>query len=250
MLHSPLDLGFFSGLTSTSLSDLAFACHVGGPLKQKDLTAFHTTVGATRPVRVAAAPEAGLDPPLLYDDADCNANAGTRRVVQVIAAIDVVNVNVVGVVPVCWPRVNESEPIAAVLEARIPGDNRRTVDAEPVVTTKLGTETVIRNATTAVATDALCLLCMLLPLCMLCGVGLLGVLLLLCVLCGLCLLGVLLLCMLCGLCLLGVLLLLCMLRGLGLLGVLLLLCMFCGLGLLGVLLMLRVSRSSGSEKQK
>ena len=109
-------------------------------------------------------PEAALDRQLEYD-ADCNANTGMHRVVQVIAAINVVNVNFIGVVPVCWPRVNESEPIAAVLEARIPGDNPRTVDAEPVVTTKMGTETVVRNATTAVASDALCLLCVFLPLC-------------------------------------------------------------------------------------
>jgi hypothetical protein len=127
-------------------------------------------------------PEAALDRPLPYDDADCNAKAGMHRVVQVIAAINVVNVNFVGVVPVCWPRVNESEPIAAVLEARIPGDNRRTVDAEPVFTTKMGTETVVRNATTAVASEALCLLCVFLPLCMLCRLGLLRFLLLLSVL--------------------------------------------------------------------
>jgi hypothetical protein len=37
----------------------------------------------------------------------------------------------------------------------MPGDHRRTVDAEPVVTTKMGTKTVVRNATTAVATAAL-----------------------------------------------------------------------------------------------
>ena len=64
----------------------------------------------------------------------------------------------------------------------MPGDNRRTVDPEPVLTTKMGSKTVVRNATTAVASDALSLLCVFLPLCMLCRLGLLRFLLLLSVL--------------------------------------------------------------------
>jgi len=67
----------------------------------------------------------------------------------------------------------------------MPGDHRRTIDAEPVVTTKMGTETVVRNATTAVATAVLPLLCVFLPLgvflplCMLFRLGLPSFLLLL-----------------------------------------------------------------------
>jgi hypothetical protein len=52
---------FLSALTCTSLGQLAFACHFGGSLRHKDLTAFYTTLRATRHVPVAAAPEAGLD---------------------------------------------------------------------------------------------------------------------------------------------------------------------------------------------
>jgi hypothetical protein len=81
-------------------------------------------------------------------------NAGMPQVVQIIGVPNVDDINLVVVVPAGWPSFIESEPIAAVLEARIPGDNHRTVDAEPVVTTKIGTVTVVRNAAIMVAVVA------------------------------------------------------------------------------------------------
>jgi len=76
------------------------------------------------------------------------------RVVQEIGAPNVFNINVVGVVPAWWPWFIESEPIAAVLEAVIPADKPGTAHAEPVVTTKMGTVTVVRNAAIMVAVVA------------------------------------------------------------------------------------------------
>ena len=78
-------------------------------------------------------------------------------VVQVIAVVNVDNVNIVVVVPVIAPvfrpRVNSSDPIAAVLEARVPAHNQegQAVDAESMVLTKISAEAVVRNAITVVA---------------------------------------------------------------------------------------------------
>src|SRR5579862_1417877 len=65
---------------------------------------------------------------------------------QEIPSIDVVNVNVVAVRPAGWPRLIKPEPIAAVLEARTPLNNHRTIDNEHVLVTEVGAETVVRNA--------------------------------------------------------------------------------------------------------
>ena len=83
------------------------------------------------------------------------------RVIQEIPSVNVVNVNVVGVVPAHGPGLSESEPVAAVLEARSPANYRGTVDAEHVGMTKVGTEAVIRYAATMVPSDLLAPLSML-----------------------------------------------------------------------------------------
>ena len=96
-----------------------------------------------------------VDP--LHRDADCNSNGGIPAVEQVIAVVDVVDIDVVGVVPVIrpvfWPWVNETEPIALVLEAWISAHNKEgeAVDAEAMVLTKVSTETVVRNTVAVVA---------------------------------------------------------------------------------------------------
>ncbi|MGA9131561.1 MAG: hypothetical protein WB384_06125 [Candidatus Sulfotelmatobacter sp.] len=78
--------------------------------------------------------------------ANGNANAETVRVVQVIPAVDVINVNVVSVVPTCRPRLSKSEPIAALLEARVPADEHWLVDYEPVPITKIGAAAIRSRA--------------------------------------------------------------------------------------------------------
>ena len=80
-----------------------------------------------------------------------NVNAGMPSVVHVIAALNVLDINVVVVAPACWPWFIISEPIAAVLEALIPVVHPGTAHAERVAVTKIGPVTVIRNATIMVA---------------------------------------------------------------------------------------------------
>lgn len=108
---------------------------------------------------------------VLHHDANANANAGIIRVVQVISAINVINVNVVGVVPTFRPWVNESEPKAAVLEARISVDHPRTADAESMPAPKMRTEAIVRYATFASGTESQCRLCSLSGLRLRCALG-------------------------------------------------------------------------------
>jgi hypothetical protein len=91
---------------------------------------------------------------------DANCNPGTARipaVVQIIPVIEVTDVNIVGLVPSVSPvfriRINATEPIAAVLEARIPANlhEGEAVDAEPVTPAIVTTEIVVRNAVAVVA---------------------------------------------------------------------------------------------------
>src|SRR5580692_11736129 len=86
-----------------------------------------------------------------------DANAGMEWVIQKVPSVDVVNINVVGVKPAHWPRLTESEPVASVLEARLPLDNDRAVDHEHVLAAEICPKTVVRNAA-VVAIGALCLL--------------------------------------------------------------------------------------------
>jgi len=183
---------------------------------------------------------------LLDHDSDGETRAGIVRVVHVIAAVHVIDVEVVGVVPVRRPGINETEPKAAVLEARVSADHNWVAHAEGVFTAEVGTETFVGNAGAAPGTEAK------LRLSALRGHGLLGALgttmrrgsLLLFVGLGLLLLFLLLLLLPLGL-LLGLLLLLfvglsLLLLGLGLrllfrLGLLFL---FRGLGLLDLFLLL------------
>jgi hypothetical protein len=93
----------------------------------------------------------GSDKPLLCE-AQFNVDAGITRVAQVIHAVYLDYKNVLGVEPVAWPRVNESERIAAVLEAAITVIGL--ADTKPVFLPKIGPVTVVRNAP-AIATPHL-----------------------------------------------------------------------------------------------
>ena len=79
-------------------------------------------------------------------------------------AIDVIDIDVIRVVPVRGPRLNETKPIAAVLEARISADQPWAADAEFMPAPKLGAETIIRDATFAPGTESQCRLGSLSPL--------------------------------------------------------------------------------------
>src|SRR5450759_2936655 len=89
----------------------------------------------------------------LWCDAECNVDAGIRRVAQVIHAVNVDYINILRVEPVAWPCAHEAERIAAIFETAI------TVialgDAKPVFLSKIRLETVIGNAAVTVTTGTL-----------------------------------------------------------------------------------------------
>ena len=85
----------------------------------------------------------------LDHDANCESRAGIVRVIHVIAAIHVIDVYVVGVVPTHRPRFSKSKPIAAVLEAGISADHFRLAHAKYVLAAKVSPKTIIWNAAAA-----------------------------------------------------------------------------------------------------
>jgi hypothetical protein len=102
-----------------------------------------------------------LDEPLVHVDGDCDSIPGIPAVVHVIAVLGVDDVYIIVVVPIVGPVfrpwVHETEPKAAVLEARIPAVqlHRVPVNAEPVIRTKAHAITVIRNAVAVVTATLL-----------------------------------------------------------------------------------------------
>jgi hypothetical protein len=93
----------------------------------------------------------------LHRDVDRNSDVRITVVEQVIAVIDVSDVDVVRVIPVirpvAWPWIDDAEPIALVLEARVSTNHQEweSVDAEPVVPAEVSPEPVVRNAVAAIA---------------------------------------------------------------------------------------------------
>ncbi len=91
-------------------------------------------------------------------DADCNSRgARIPAVEQVIPVIVVVDVNIVGLVPVVSPvlriRIDRGEPIATVLEARITAYHHEweIVNAERVIPAIVAAVVGLRNAIAVVA---------------------------------------------------------------------------------------------------
>ena len=92
--------------------------------------------------RPARSPDTSFAP--LKREAECNIHARIHRVAQVIHAVNVDHINVLRVEPVAGPRPDESERIAAVLEAVIPVV--ALADTKRVCLSKVGLITVVRNA--------------------------------------------------------------------------------------------------------
>jgi hypothetical protein len=106
-------------------------------------------------------PSRGSPGESLHRDTDRNSGARIPAVIQVVAAIGVNDINIVGVVPIVppvfGPWVNGTEPIALVLEPRKSAHNQegKARDAESVISAKVSAETIVRNVITAVATALL-----------------------------------------------------------------------------------------------
>jgi hypothetical protein len=100
---------------------------------------------------------ATLEERLIHVEADGNAIPWMAAVVQIIAITVVVHVDVIAVIPIVGPvfrpRVDQTEPIPAVLEATLPADihHGEDVDAEPVILAIVAAETVIGNAVAVVS---------------------------------------------------------------------------------------------------
>src|SRR5258706_1621532 len=90
-------------------------------------------------------------------------------VVHVIPVVDVVDVNVVGVVPgarpVFRPRINDAEPEASVLKSRVSAhdDDWIAANSEPVSTAKIRVEAIFRNAVAAVTSAFMPTMMLVLP---------------------------------------------------------------------------------------
>jgi hypothetical protein len=79
------------------------------------------------------------------------------RVIHVIGAPNIVDINIIVVVPARWPSLIILEQIATIPEAVTPVDKPGTAHAERMATTKISVEMVIGNATVVVAIVSLLL---------------------------------------------------------------------------------------------
>src|ERR1700722_10977260 len=87
-------------------------------------------------------------------------DAGIHRVAQVIRAVDFNYINVFGIKPVARPSAHESERIATIFKAMAPVIIL--AHSKPVFLSKIGSETLIRNAPASVSTPTLRMLFLLL----------------------------------------------------------------------------------------
>ena len=85
----------------------------------------------------------------------------TPAVIQVITIVDVIDIDIIIVVPVIspigWPWVNKAEPIAAVLEAGVSTLNheRKAANSEPVARPKVSTKPAVGNAISVISATLL-----------------------------------------------------------------------------------------------
>jgi hypothetical protein len=77
------------------------------------------------------------------EDVDRNVYPGVDRAAHIVAAVNVVHVNLVRVAPARRQRMPDGEPISAVLEARTPFNDYRPDDDKAVLTSKVRMPMVI-----------------------------------------------------------------------------------------------------------
>ena|ERR1700719_1435575 len=115
-----------------------------------------------RSPQIRAGAASGYGPQALIQvKADGYAVAGISAVVEIISVAFVVHVYVIAVIPIARPifrpRINQTKPIAAVLEALSAAneDHGKAVDAERMVLAVGLPEAVVGNAVTAVSSPLL-----------------------------------------------------------------------------------------------
>jgi hypothetical protein len=106
------------------------------------------TLGATRPYKKIILE--GLTS-ILLKQVECNVNTGMPRTVHVIGTTNIVYINIVVVIPACWPLVPISKPVATVLKAIIPVEKAGTANAKRMVAAKFCVETGVWDATIMIA---------------------------------------------------------------------------------------------------
>src|SRR5579859_840025 len=82
-----------------------------------------------------------------------------HRTEKEISVVDVINVHLIGIRPAYRPRLNDGEPVSAILKARRAFHDHGTSDAEPVLTAKMCPKTIVWNATATLVLAPVCLPC-------------------------------------------------------------------------------------------
>lgn len=80
-----------------------------------------------------------------HDYKNNDALARMEQIEEEVIPVDIVDVTVVGVGPICRPWVDDFEPIASILKARPAFNNHRLADGEGVLPAEAGTKFVIRD---------------------------------------------------------------------------------------------------------
>jgi hypothetical protein len=105
--------------------------------------------------------EGGRTGTALHRDADRNSDGGISAVEQVIAIVNVVDVDVVGVIPVIrpvpWPGVNKAKPITTLLEAGVSANDQegQAFNSEPMAWTKVSMKAAVRDSVATIAATLL-----------------------------------------------------------------------------------------------
>lgn len=97
----------------------------------------------------------------LHRDADCDPNARVSAVEEVIAIVLIADIHIVRVIPVIVPisrpGIDHAEPIASVLEARVPTNYQegKAADPEAMAGAKVSIEPRLRNPIASVPSTLL-----------------------------------------------------------------------------------------------
>ena len=97
----------------------------------------------------------------LHRDADRNSDGGISAVEQIIAIVNIVDVDVIGVIPVIrpvpWPWVNKTKPITTILEARISANDQegQALDSERMAWSEVPVKSVVGDSVATIAATLL-----------------------------------------------------------------------------------------------